>query len=463
MKKIKIADITLKEALSLTFKEKIEIAKLLDRLSVDAMEIPKIEDARVDTLLVKSIASVVKNSAVVLEAGYTPEEIDIAFEAVKGAEKPVLQIALPMSIVGMEYTLRKKPAAMLDAVAELVAYAKTKAVQVEFMALDATRADGEFIKKAVDAAVRAGAARVILCDDAGEMMPDSFKQFVFSVKEAAGDAELGVSCSDFLKVAAASAIGSVAAGATVLRASAKESAAVPSVESLVNIIRTCGSSLEIQADIKTTEFKRISDQIQWICNEKHGKNASLGSVSVTEDIAVALKAGDELNTVSAAVEKLGYDLNEEDLFKVFDEFNRIASKKGTVGAKELDAIVASAALQAVPVYKLVSYVINSGNIITATADIKLEKDGEEKQAVCIGDGPIDAAFLTIEQIVGRHFELDDFQIQAVTEGREAMGSALVKLRWNGKSYSGKGLSTDIIGASIRAYVNALNKIVYQEG
>lgn len=232
---------------------------------------------------------------------------------------------------------------------------------------------------------------------------------------------------------------------------------------MVNIIRTCGSTLEIEADIKATEFKRISDQIQWICDEKHGKSTSPGTVNVAEDIAIALKDGDELKTVSSAVEKLGYDLNEEDLFKVFDEFNRIVSKKGTVGAKELDAIVASAALQAAPTYKLVSYVINSGNIITATANIKLEKDGEEKQAVCIGDGPIDAAFLTIEQIVGRHFELDDFQIQAVTEGREAMGSALVKLRWNGKSYSGKGLSTDIIGASIRAYVNALNKIVYQEG
>lgn len=420
MKKIKIADITLKEAAALTFKEKIEIAKLLDRLSVDAVEIPKIEDIRVDTLLVKSIASVVKSSAVVIEAGYTPQEIDIAFEAVKGAEKPVLQIALPMSTVGMEYTLRKKPAAMLETVAELVAYAKTKAVPVEFVALDATRADREFIKKAVEAAVFAGAGRVILCDDAGEMMPDSFKQFVAAVKEAVGSAELGVSCSDFLKVAAASAIGSVAVGATVLRASAKESTAVPSVGSLVNIIRTCGSTLEIEAEIKTTEFKRISDR-SMDRDEKHGKSTSLGTVNVAEDIAIALKDGDELKTVSSAVEKLGYDLNEEDLFKVFDEFNRIVSKKGTVGAKELDAIVASAALQAAPTYKLVSYVINSGNIITATANIKLEKDGEEKQAVCIGDGPIDAAFLTIEQIVGRHFELDDFQIQAVTEGREAMG------------------------------------------
>ena len=113
-------------------------------------------------------------------------------------------------------------------------------------------------------------------------------------------------------------------------------------------------------------------------------------------------------------------------------------------------------------YFLESYVINSGNIIPATANITMTKNGEKISGLAGGDGPIDAAFLAIEQIVGHHYELDDFQIQSVTEGQEAMGSALVKLRNDGKLYSGKGISTDIIGASIRAYLNALNKIVYEE-
>ena len=110
---------------------------------------------------------------------------------------------------------------------------------------------------------------------------------------------------------------------------------------------------------------------------------------------------------------------------------------------------------------MLSYVINSGNVITATANILLEKDGAQVRGVAIGDGPIDAAFQAIEQIIGHHYELDDFQIQTVTEGRDAMGSALVKLRSGGRVYSGNGISTDIIGASIRAYVSALNKIVYE--
>ena len=146
---------------------------------------------------------------------------------------------------------------------------------------------------------------------------------------------------------------------------------------------------------------------------------------------------------------------------MFESFQRVAQKK-PIGAKELDAVIASTAMQVPPAYKLKSYVINSGNIITATAHVELEKDGRTVSGISIGDGPIDASFLAIEQIIGHHFELDDFQIQSVTEGREAMGEAVVKLRANGKLYSGRGISTDIIGASIRAYISALNKICYEE-
>ena len=105
--------------------------------------------------------------------------------------------------------------------------------------------------------------------------------------------------------------------------------------------------------------------------------------------------------------------------------------------------------------------VNSGNILTATAHVVLEKDGQRLSGVSVGDGPIDAAFHAIEQIIGHHYELDDFQIQSVTKGREAVGSSLIRLRAGGMLYSGNGVSTDIIGACVRAYINALNKIVYK--
>ena len=163
-----------------------------------------------------------------------------------------------------------------------------------------------------------------------------------------------------------------------------------------------------------------------------------------------------------AVSRLGYDLSEEDGAKVYEAFLAIARKKEKVGAKELDAIVASAAMQVPPAYVLSSYVVTSGNTISATAHLKLHRQDKVLEGVSIGDGPIDAAFLAIEQITGKHYELDDFQIQAVTEGREAMGQTVVKLRDRGKVYSGRGISTDIVGASIQAYLSALNKIVYEE-
>jgi 2-isopropylmalate synthase len=120
-------------------------------------------------------------------------------------------------------------------------------------------------------------------------------------------------------------------------------------------------------------------------------------------------------------------------------------------------------MQVPSTYKLVTYVINSGNTFSSSAHVTVQKSGKTLQAISLGDGPIDAAFKALEQIVGHHYELDDFQIHAVTEGREAVGSALVKLRSEGTLHAGQGVSTDIIGASIRAYLDALNKIVYEEG
>ena len=194
--------------------------------------------------------------------------------------------------------------------------------------------------------------------------------------------------------------------------------------------------------------------------QPHVNNAA-SIFSAAADYKILLQTGDSLTTVAAAVRKLGYELSEEDLAKVFESFNSVAAKK-SVGTKELEAIIASSAMQVPPTYKLTSYVINCGNRISTTAVVHMEKNGKAVQGMAMGNGPIDAAFLAIEQITGRHYDLDDFQIQAVTEGREAMGSTLIRLRSEGKLYSGNGISPDIIEASIRSYMNALNKIAFEE-
>ena len=199
-----------------------------------------------------------------------------------------------------------------------------------------------------------------------------------------------------------------------------------------------------------------------MCETSRSKNSPFdnGVAEMTEEIA--LTAHDNITAVLKAVEKLGYDLSEEDGAQVYEAFKAIAARRDVITSKELDTIVAAAAMQVPSTYVLCSYSITASNTSSSMAHMVLEKNGEKLEGVALGDGPVDAAFLAIENILGCHYELDDFQIRSVTEGREAMGETIVKLRSGGKLYSGRGTSTDIVGSSIRAYVNALNKITYEE-
>ena len=163
-----------------------------------------------------------------------------------------------------------------------------------------------------------------------------------------------------------------------------------------------------------------------------------------------------------AVKSLGYDLSDSDLGKVHEAVIRLGEQKSSIGGKELEALVASTAMQVPATYKLKNYIGTMSNKVNSVTNVVLERDGERISGTGTGNGPIDSAFTAIEQCIGHHYELDDFQIQAVTEGRESLGSTLVRLRSNGKLYSGNGISSDIVGASIRAYINALNKIAYEE-
>ncbi|MBR6426476.1 MAG: hypothetical protein IKS28_01485, partial [Clostridia bacterium] len=180
------------------------------------------------------------------------------------------------------------------------------------------------------------------------------------------------------------------------------------------------------------------------------------------DKTVSLSSFSDIDDVRRSAVLLGYDLSEDDLRKVLDSVQRVCKKKDEVGKREFEAIIASSAMQVPSTYHIDSYFTSSSNISSSVSRVVLMRDGEKIEGFASGDGPVDASFLAIERCVGHHYELDDFQIQAVTEGRESLGSALVKLRSNGNLYSGNGLSTDIVGASIRAYIDALNKIIWME-
>ena len=464
MKQIRISDMTMKQAaegFSLSFKEKIELSKLLDRLGVDLIELEGISNARIDGLRIKSIAAAVSNStiAVPVQLG---GDIGPVWNALQTARHPRLQVLAPVSPVQMEYLFHKKPEAMLSAIESTVAACKAVCNDVEFIADDATRSEPAFLTKALQTAISAGATTVTLCDAAGTMLPTEFAAFIqaqYQNVPALETVTLGIAGVNTLSMADACAIAAITAGAGEIKAAAYPLGSA-NLANIARLISAKGDALDAACGVHITQISRIVDQIAWMCQSGKGKPASQSTADA--DDRIYLSQHDDISAISKTVEKLGYDLSEEDIAKVYDAFRQIIQKKERVSTKELDAIIASAAMQVPSTYQLDTYVVTSGNSISATAHIRLMKNGKLMEGVCMGDGSIDAAFMAIEQITGCHYELDDFQLQAVTEGREAMGQTVVKLRSGGKVYSGRGISTDIVGAGIRAYLSALNKIVYEE-
>ena len=467
MDQIRISDITMKQTgkeFTLSFKEKLEIPKLLDKLNVDVIELEGIVQPKIDALRIKSVASTVKNSVIAVPVALSTESVDATWNALKEAKHPRLQVVASVSPVQMEYLFHKKPAAMLAAIEETVKACSTKTSNVEFIADDATRSDEAFLCQAIQTAISAGAATITICDATGAILPEELTAFIDNLYEnvsALKDVVLGISCSNELAMADACAIASIKHGVREIKAAAYQVNQI-SLPHVSRLLATKGEAFGVRSLVRTVEMKRIIKQIEWMCQTSRSKNSPFDNGVQDEVEDMALTSRDNMSTVLKAVEKLGYDLSEEDGAKVWEAFQQIATRKDVISSKELDTIVASAAMQVPATYVLHTYNITASNIASSMAHMKLEKNGQVLEGIAIGDGPVDAAFLAIENIIGCHYELDDFQIRSVTEGREAMGETVVKLRSNGKLYSGRGTSTDIVGSSIQAYISALNKIVYEE-
>ena len=465
MNRIRVADVTIKEACSagsanLSFKEKMEVAKQLDQLMVDVIEMPKAKE-QADSLLIKSLAPVIKNSIISVEAGLDRSEVDSAAAALSNAAKKRISISVPTSPVQMEYICGMKAKKIMELVPGIISYAKSLCDDVEFSCQDATRSETDFLVQIITAAIGAGATTINLRDTAGVMLPEEFDELIDKLNAnipQLKEIPVSVTCSDSLNMATANTVTCIRSGAREIKTTLIGKAA-PGLEAVVNMFSERGDSLDMAITQKRPEVEKTLRKLSWMAGSKSGATAFFADEEAPKKEELDLDENADISKVIRTVKKLGYDLSDDDNAKVYKEFKRVSEKK-KVGIKEMEAIIATASLQVAPTYQLVDFVINSGNIITPTAQVTLEKDDKKLKGLSSGDGPIEAAFLAVEMIVGVHYELDDFQIQAVTEGSEAVGNALVKLRYNGKLYSGSGISTDIIGASIRAYINAINKIVF---
>ncbi len=456
MRKIIVSDLTLKavneQDLSLTFRERLAIAESLNLAHVDAIELPALTDSKENAVIYRTIASTVQDITVKVAVGDNLDSLTIAVDCIKASSKKCLQVIMPVSTAQMEYTYHLKAPAMQIRIGEMVAAAKAVCDCVEFVARDAFRAEEGFVEACVKTAYDAGACCVTVCDDAGVAFPEDYAKIVKVIK-AVCDVKVFVQPSDELSLAAASALEAIKAGADGVKTS--ECGKYLSLSVLTDIFRAKKYDLNADCGVDVTKAKSISRVIGEVVDD----NASIESVS---SVSVTLLDGKAtVKEVAAAIKQLGYELSDGDIGKVYEEFKKFVAKKGNIETKELEAIIASTAMQVPSTYHLVNYVVNSSNIIPATANITLERNGEKFTGVSTGDGPIDAAFHAIEQIIGHHYELDEFQVQAVTKGRGAIGSSIIRLRADGKLYPGNGASTDIVGACIRAYINALNKIVYE--
>ena len=461
MKKINVADITLKKlsedrAVSLLFREKSAIASCADRLGADCIELPVVKNVREDSIIYKTIAKNVQNAILAIPVGFTDEGVAAAYECVKDAKSFRLQVELPVSTIQMEYTYHVKQSVMLERIGQLVSAAKALGDDVEFSALDATRADDDFLIAAVKEAEAKGATLITVCDCAGASTPDQIASLVSSVK-AAVSVPVYVQLSDRINMAVASAFTAISAGADGLKCAMAGKDALLTGE-LSDAVNACGA--QIGAEIRlnnTTIHASIEDMVASISHDTYDSASA-----VSEKKKILLDGASTLAQVADAAAVLGYELSDSDIGNVFKALAQVCEKRGSVGAKEFEALIASSAMQAPSTYHFETYTTTSGNVTGGMTQIVLKKNGDLICGVSAGEGPIDSAFRAIEQCIGHHYELDDYQVQSVTEGKEALGSALVRLRVGGKLYSGNGTSTDIIAASIRAYINALNKIVFEE-
>lgn len=466
-RRIFVSDITMKLADGvfgnvLSFRQKLEFSKLLDKLGVSVIETCGLSNGKKDVLLVKSLASAIRNSTLAIPVDiFCNDSISETWNALMDARHPRLQVSVPVSTVQMEYLCHLKPAAVLELVGSKVKECKSLCDDVEFIAVDFTRADTDFLFSIIDTAIQNGATVITMHDSAGTLFGFEFHEVIEAIRaHIPENVRLGVRCSNEMFVADSCAVAAVCAGADEIK-TVPHGKLTTSLKRFVKILETKSELCHASCDINTLEILRTIEQIKAVCTMGN-RNNKTASDSSQDGNALQLTRHDNKETVVAIANKLGYYLDEDDSDKVYDAFLRLASENGKVEAKELDAIIASVAFQAPAKYNLESYLINSGNTITATCHMRLMKDNTILEGVCLGDGPVDAAFQTIEQLVGKRYELDDFQIQSVTEGREAMGRAVVRLCHEGTVFSGCGISRDVVGASIMAYLSAVNKIEFEE-
>jgi 2-isopropylmalate synthase len=492
---VKILDTTLRDGeqspgCSMNKSEKLEVARTLERLRVDIIEAGFPASSPGDKDAVAAVAEAIKDSSVAALCRCRETDIYAGWDAIRKASVPRLHVFLATSDLHMEKKLRMTRTQVLESAAASVRYAKRYCPDVQFSAEDATRSDRDFLCRVFEEAIKAGAMTINIADTVGYILPEEMSALVRYVMEncrGIEDVTVAVHPHNDLGMAVANTLAGLAAGAgqaEVTLCGIGERAGNASLEEVVMGLRTRQNALNMSCRTDTERIYQSARVLQSVIGlqiqpnkpiigrnafaheagiHQHGVMADRLTYEIMSPETIGIPQSEMVlgkhsgrHAFDEAVKSLGFSLEEEELQAAFASFKILADKKKNVTSKDIEALAKEAGRETAGHYRLESFVVNSGNAIDGTAVLTLKAGGETMRQVALGDGPIDAAFKAVNGLAGEYI-LKSYSLNAVTGGGDALGEAVVRIENGNGQYTGRGVSTDIIEASIKAYLNAVNK------
>ncbi len=486
----------------MNLKEKLEVVKCLERMHVDVIEAGFPVASQGDFEAVSAIASAVTECRVCALSRCVTSDIDATWKALKNASSPRIHLFLATSPIHMQYKLQMTPAEVLERAKKMVAYARKHFGDVEFSCEDATRSDREFLLSVVQGAIDSGASVIDLPDTVGYATPwevEEMFRYVLGNVRGASDVTFAAHCHNDLGLATANTLAAIHSGATQVECTINglgERAGNTSLEEVVMSLLTRKDLHQVDCRVDSTMIYRASQTVYNIIGQKppmtkpivgrnafvheagvhqHGMlaNASTYQIMTPESVGIrdnglVLGKHSGRHAFEEYLKELGYRLTPELVQLCFEQFKALCDRKKVVNDADLRAIVTHNKVTEVTApleggYELVRFVVYTSNFTSATSTVCLKKGKEKMEQVALGDGPIDAAFKAIDNIVKpKEHTFDIYTINSISEGKDTLGDVMVKLRTDGHSYTGRGLSTDIIEASLLAYLSALNQLIAAE-
>jgi 2-isopropylmalate synthase len=482
----------------LNYEEKLEVARQLARLGVDIIEAGFPVSSPGELKAVQAIAEQVKGPTICALARAVQGDIDAAWEAIRNAEKPRLHVFLGASDIHMEHKLKKDPEILLEQAVEAVKYAKQYCSDIEYSPEDATRARDEYLYRLLEAVIKAGATVVNIPDTVGYAVPEEFGAQIRRIRENVSNidqAMLSVHCHNDLGLAVANSLEAIKNGARQIECNINgigERAGNAALEEIAVALRIRGNHFPYYTDINYEEIYRTSRLVSKLTGISVpvnkavvGLNAFAHSSGIHQDgvlknketyeiidaaliggkaAQMCLTARSGRHAVMDQLKKLGFSLNRSQLDDIYKHFLNLADRKKEVYPEDLEALILDHLSLVEPRYKLDYLQTVSGSKSIPSAVIRLKKDDDSLiEEVAIGSGPIDAAYNAINKITGLSIGLEKYKINAVTQGRDALGEVQVEMAYQDRKITGRGTSTDIIEASVKAYLNGLNKLLRLNG